>query len=86
MRNPTRKAVQGVFGALMVGALGFGASQAFAAPGAGAAAGSCLKEETWACNAYCRETFGMSYIGRCNKNTFGHVSCGCIQLPSPTAS
>lgn len=84
MRHLARNAMQGVFGALVLAGLGFGAGQAFAAPSATAsAAGTCLKEDAAACNANCRETYGTGWAGVCYMNAYGHVSCGCRQLIVP---
>jgi hypothetical protein len=84
MRHSARSAFRGVFGALVVAGLGFGAGQAFAAPSLTAgAAGTCLKEDAAACNANCRETLGYGYAGVCYMNAYGHVSCGCRQLFVP---
>jgi hypothetical protein len=84
MRNSTRNALRGVFGALVVAGLSFGTGQAFALPEMTRdVAGTCLKEEAAACNAYCRETMGLGWAGVCYKNQFGHVSCGCRQLIAP---
>lgn len=83
MRNSARNTLRGVFGALVVAGLGFGAGQAFAAPSVTATAGTCLKADAAACNANCRETLGTGYVGVCYSNAYGHVSCGCRQLFVP---
>lgn len=84
MRNVARSAVQGVFGAMVLAGLGFGAGQAFAAPSAtAAAAGACLREDAAACTANCRETYGPGYVGQCFRDAYGNVSCGCRKLTFP---
>lgn len=83
MRNSARSALRGVFGGLVLAGLGFGAGQAFAAPGALPGVAGCLKDEAAACNANCRETLGVGWVGVCHKNQYGHVSCGCRQLIVP---
>lgn len=84
MRKTIRRGVQGVLGALVVGAMGFGATQALASPGSTAAAGTCNRDEAGECTANCRETHGTGWVGQCYKNSWGHVSCGCVQLIRPT--
>jgi hypothetical protein len=84
MRKGIRRGMRGVLGALVVGAMGFGATQALAAPGQAAAAGTCNRDEAGACNASCRETYGTGWVGQCYKNSWGHVSCGCVQLTFPS--
>ncbi|HST59621.1 MAG TPA: hypothetical protein VLK84_13045 [Longimicrobium sp.] len=84
MRHSARSAVRGVFGALVMAGLGFGAGQAFAAPSAAAeTAGACLKDDAAACNANCRETYGLGWAGQCFRDAYGNVSCGCRQLIVP---
>ena len=85
MQNVARSAVQGVFGVMVLAGLAFGGGQAFAAPSAmpATAAGTCLKEDAAACNAHCRETYGLGWVGQCYSNSYGHVSCGCRQLMAP---
>ena len=84
MRRPTRRVSQGVFNALMLGALGFGATQALASPAAPAAA-YCTREEAGECNVACQEALGPSYRGKCTKTSIGTVSCQCVQILLPGA-
>ena len=67
---------RGIFGALFVGALGFGATQAFASPVQAAAASQewCTAYEQEECQAYC-EYIGASQ-GRCYY--YGFRYCECI--------
>ncbi|HEU0077961.1 MAG TPA: hypothetical protein VFQ76_09960 [Longimicrobiaceae bacterium] len=84
MQRPTRKVFRGVFNALMLGALGLGATQALASPAAPAAA-YCTREEAAECNWACQEALGPSYRGRCTKTSIGTVSCQCVQVILPGA-
>ena len=60
-----------VFGAAVLGSLGFGASQAVASPGARSACdgpgqvflGTCPPD--WDCGAYCDEGYGLCWDGCC---------------------
>jgi hypothetical protein len=84
MRHSARNTLRGVFGALVVAGLGFGASEALATPAvAQAAAGVCLREEGAACNADCREAYGTNWRGRCTKDAWGFVNCECFELIFP---
>jgi len=83
MHNSTRNALRGVFGGLVMAGLGFGAGQAFASSEVAPVAGTCLKADAAACNAYCRETRGSGWIGECYQDQFGYVSCGCRQVIFP---
>lgn len=86
MRRPTRKVFRGAFNALMLGALGFGATQALASPAAPAAVVGCSKLEASECLWGCKEQFGSNYGGVCNKNVWGHVTCQCVELVPPSGS
>lgn len=77
---------RGLFGGLVVAALGFGATQALASPAAPAAAGTCSKGDAWACIYGCKEEFGSDYAGQCSVDSFGHVTCHCYQMVAPTGS
>lgn len=79
MRRSTRKAFQGVLGALVVGALGFGASQALAAPAAAASADYCTRQDQSVCLDYCYDTYGEGYRARCTKDQFGFIECECYR-------
>lgn len=83
MRSGSRKLFQGVLGALVLGALGFGATQTFAAPAAAAEARLCTREDLAECSAACREALGDGWRGRCTSNSLGQKSCECVQIVFP---
>ncbi|HEX2189586.1 MAG TPA: hypothetical protein VHG51_11840 [Longimicrobiaceae bacterium] len=73
MRRLTGKLFQGVFGALVVGALGFGASQAFAEGAAAALPGCNLIE----CRAACTARYGEGTQAACVRTTTAQYVCQC---------
>lgn len=85
MRRPTGKVLRGAFNALMLGAIGFGATQVLASPAAASTAAYCTREEAGECNAACQEALGPGYRGRCTKTSYGTVSCQCVQVILPGA-
>lgn len=86
MRRSNRKLLRGAFNALMLGAIGFGASEALASPAEAApAAGYCTREEAAECTFACQQALGSSYRGRCTKTSIGTVSCQCVQVILPGA-
>ena len=58
MRSPARKLFHGVFGALVVGALGFGAKEAFAVEGSLSDEPYCTSEDSAYCLEGCWELYG----------------------------
>lgn len=85
MIGRTRSLGRGVFAAALLGALGFGASQALASPGAAREAAYCTREEAAECNFACQEALGTGWRGRCTKTAYGQVSCQCVQVFLPGA-
>lgn len=83
MRSLTARVFQGAFGALVVGALGFGATQAAATPGAARDATYCTREDVAECGAACQEALGPGWWGRCTTYSLGQKSCQCIQIFPP---
>lgn len=83
MRSSTARVFQGAFGALVVGALGFGATQALASPATTEAA-SCTRQDQAVCLDYCFETYGPGYRARCYKEWTGHVDCECYPFTPST--
>lgn len=83
MQATNHKLVRSAFGALVLGALGFGASQALASPASPAAAAYCTREEAAECSLACMEAAGPDYRGRCTKTSFGTISCQCVQIVFP---
>lgn len=74
MRNPARKLFRIVFGTLVVGALGFGASQAVAEPVPAAATERCTSEMHSDCRGNC---IAEGYLGgRCIVQ-WGVTMCEC---------
>ena len=71
MRSPTRKVFQGVFNALMLGALSFGASQALAAPASPAVSYGCSIWQQADCTNWCRSMhpFNPYVVGQCSIGT-----------------
>lgn len=86
MIHPIRVLGRGLFGGLVVSALGFGATQALASPTVSASSNSCSKGDAWACIYGCKEEFGSDYAGRCSTDIWGHVTCDCYQMVAPTGS
>jgi hypothetical protein len=75
MQGSIRKLSRGVFGALTVAALGFGASQAFAEARVPAAVPGCNVME---CFAACTERYGEGTQASCVRNvTNGQYECQC---------
>jgi hypothetical protein len=74
MRSPARKVFHGVFGALVVGALGFGASEAFAVEGSLSDEPYCTYGDYEYCMDGCWENFGRS--GSC-QFFYGIKMCNC---------
>lgn len=83
MRHSARNALRGVFGGLVVVGLGFGASQALAAPVAAQAANSCSRTHASMCNADCRAQYGPGYGGRCYADGVGGYTCECFPFILP---
>lgn len=79
MRSPGRKVIQGVFNALALGALGFGATQALASPAAAKAADYCTRQDQSVCWNYCYDNYGEEYRARCYKYN-GFIDCECYTL------
>ena len=69
---------RGIFGTLVGGALGFGATQALAAP-AQAAFYGCTSWQAQQCQDYCTSTYGLGSKGRCTN--FGMLQCQCEYGP-----
>ncbi len=68
------KLARGIFGALVVGALGFGTTQALASPVKAAAGGECFYYQEQMCQDYCAYNFGAQ--GRCSR-LGGSYDCQC---------
>lgn len=74
MNSVNLKLARGILGALVVGALGFGATQALASPTqAGWPYGWCTEEEQTMCDNFCAPSGGR---GRCTN--FGVWHCECF--------
>jgi hypothetical protein len=58
------KLVRGIFGALVVGALGFGATQALASP-TQAEVDGCTEEQAQKCDNLCKSSWGPRAVGDC---------------------
>jgi hypothetical protein len=86
MIHPTRVLGRGIFAAALLGALGFGTSQALASPVETAMVAGCSRYEAAECNGMCREAFGPDYAGVCNPDGAGGINCGCVQLVIPVES
>ncbi|HEU4881680.1 MAG TPA: hypothetical protein VFT45_05530, partial [Longimicrobium sp.] len=69
----SHKLRNGLFSAVTVAALGFGATQVFASPGAGAAARACSVQRDIYCNGWCQSQ-GWD-AGRCNPLYTGGCQC-----------
>ncbi len=75
MYRTNLKLVRGVFGALVVGALGFGAAQAVASPAtAPHSALSCTMSQRYECRTYCASQ-GTAFVS-CSVSG-GEVNCEC---------
>lgn len=70
---------RGVFAAALLGALGFGATQALASPAAATAADYCTRQDQSVCWNYCYDTYGEESRARCFKDDFGFIVCECYQ-------
>jgi hypothetical protein len=79
------KVSRGVFGALMIGALGFGATQVMAAPAAAESGAYCTREDAAQCTLDCQAALGSGWRGRCTVNSLGQKSCQCIQFTFPSS-
>lgn len=77
MQHSIRKVSRGILGALVVGALGFGATQALASPAA-AAREMCTKDERMTCHNYCNSLYGSGWLGECTSTEWG-VDCQCYR-------
>lgn len=76
MYRTNLKLVRGVFGALVVGVLGFGAAQAVASPAtAPQSALFCTMAQRQECRAYCAGQ-GMAFVS-CSSSGGGEVYCEC---------
>lgn len=82
MRIPGRKVSQRVLSTLMLGALGFGVTQALPSPAAATVADYCTRQDQSVCWNYCYDTFGEDYRARCYKDSFGFIDCECYQVTS----
>jgi hypothetical protein len=83
---PTRFLGRGIFAAALLGALGFGATQAVASPTTPAAARAiCSRDEGAACNGACVDEYGWGYRGRCSKDYFGFITCECFSISGTTS-
>jgi hypothetical protein len=78
--HPTRALGRGLFGGLVVAALGFGATKALASPAPSAVANTCSKGDAWACIYGCKEQYGSNYAGQCSTDIWGQVTCHCYQM------
>ena len=74
MYRTNLKLVRGVFGALVVGALGFGVTQVVASP-ATAPRAFCNLTQRQACRANCADQ-GMEFVS-CSVSSSGNVNCVC---------
>jgi hypothetical protein len=78
MKALNLKLVRGTLGALVVGALGFGAAQALASPVQAAYYG-CTEWDAQACTDSCVAAYGPYARGRCTN--FGIYDCQCFFGP-----
>lgn len=83
MRSSRRKALQGVLNALMLGALGVGASQALAAPATAAVSDGCQTWQQTECTDWCRSRhpYNEYVVGECT--SFGgssYYECKCAMV------
>ena len=80
MIRQTRVLGRGLFAAVLLGALGFGTTQALASPAAAKAAHYCTRQDQSVCLNYCYDTYGEGYRARCYKDYFGFIDCECYQF------
>ena len=81
MRHSIRKLSRGIFGTLMIGALGFGARQALATPMEPEGRVACRREEQAACNVECQALLGDGWRGECRVNVYDEKECNCYPFP-----
>lgn len=85
MIGRTRVLGRGVFAAALLGALGFGATQALASPATAAARTTCSREQFDQCRAECWAQYGRFAQTTCSSGPWG-VTCSCGPAIFPTAS
>jgi hypothetical protein len=86
MQRPGRRVFQGVFNALMLGALGVGASQVLASPAeASTGAFRCQAWQQTACTEWCRSMnpYDSYIIGKCTSIGTTYYDCVCDIGPEP---
>ncbi|HEY0016126.1 MAG TPA: hypothetical protein VGC13_07390 [Longimicrobium sp.] len=91
MRLEHRVFARRIFGSLMAGAIGFGATQAFAAPTSNPGcsmndpefceAPYCTWENDFWCAEGCRDAWGEGYTGACDY-WYGMKTCACWGGPA----
>ncbi len=66
-----------VYGALVLGALGFGVTQAVASPRSAEASSVCTREQAAECRGTCAQLYGPFARFTCVNNGVYGMSCAC---------